>query len=119
MSWNLRPRKEQRIYIFEMPVLFFFTRLTKRKRTQGGKKYFLDVWYWEKGKFSYVREMIRAHFACNAVRAKKKLPTRNLVTKPTQRWKVHFLQTKNTHTFKFRKLRLKKKQTNIFSFCFG
>lgn len=23
MSWNLRPRKEQRIYIFEMPVLFF------------------------------------------------------------------------------------------------
>ena len=119
MSWNLRPRKEQRIYIFEMPVLFFSRDSRNENERKVEKKYFLDVWYWEKGKFSYVREMIRAHFACNAVRAKKKLPTRNLVTKPTQRWKVHFLQTKNTHTFKFRKLRLKKKQTSIFSFSFG
>ena len=78
MSWDgnsLRSAPEERTKnIYFSNVGAFFSRGSRNENERKvEKKPFLDVWYWAKGKFSYVLEMIRAHFACNAVRAKKKI----------------------------------------------
>lgn len=104
MSWDgnsLRSAPEERTKnIYFSNVDAFFSRGSRNENERKvEKKSFLDVWYWEKGKFSYVREMIRAHFACNAVRAKKKIANSQFGHETNTALKSAFLANKEHAKF--------------------